>query len=184
MKQVKSLTVVGGGTAGLISAIILKMRCNIDINVIYSSNIGIVGVGEGSTEHFGEFMKFANINPSEIITECDATFKTGIFFENWSNKNYVHSVATEYSSTFGQYHNIYAKQISENKKSLVPKYILDNEYADSLLYNFDNTPGVNQYHFNTFKLNDFLIKIAKKNNIVFFDDEIKDVVLSEDGSIN
>ena len=49
MKNVKSLTVVGGGTAGLISALILKNRSNLEVNLIYSSNIGIVGVGEGST---------------------------------------------------------------------------------------------------------------------------------------
>ena len=39
MKQVKSLTVVGGGTAGLISALILKKRSSLDVNLIYSSNI-------------------------------------------------------------------------------------------------------------------------------------------------
>lgn len=184
MKQVKSLTVVGGGTAGLITAIILKIRCNIDVTVIHSSNIGIVGVGEGSTEHFSEFMKFANIKPSEIINECDATFKTGVLFENWSNKKYMHSVWSDYSSNFGQYFNIYAKQISENKDIFFPKYLYDNLCPKDFILDFDNFPKVNQYHFNTFKLNDFLIKIAKKNNITFFDDEIKEVILKEDGYID
>ena len=39
MKNVKSLTIVGGGTAGLISALILKERSNLEVNLIYSSNI-------------------------------------------------------------------------------------------------------------------------------------------------
>ena len=36
MKQVTTITVVGGGTAGLITAIILKKRLNLNINLIYS----------------------------------------------------------------------------------------------------------------------------------------------------
>ena len=67
MKNVKSLNVVGGGTAGLIAALILKERSNLEVSLIYSSNVGIVGVGEGSTEHFAEFMKFIGIKPSQII---------------------------------------------------------------------------------------------------------------------
>ena len=44
----KKITIVGCGTAGLISSLILKKAFPlIDINIIYSSKIGIIGVGEG-----------------------------------------------------------------------------------------------------------------------------------------
>ena len=62
MKNVKSIAVVGGGTAGLIAATILRRRLNIKVDVIHSKNIGIIGVGEGSTEHFKEYLEFMNIN--------------------------------------------------------------------------------------------------------------------------
>ena len=58
--DVKSITIVGGGTAGLISALILqyKFSQNISFKVVCSSKIGIIGVGEGSTEHWEDFLKF------------------------------------------------------------------------------------------------------------------------------
>jgi hypothetical protein len=184
MKQVKSLTVVGGGTAGLIAALILKERSNLDINLVYSSNIGIVGVGEGSTEHFAEFMKFIGIKPSEIIKECDATFKVGIMFDNWvKNNKYIHTVTTPFAQTLGQYSNIYAKQISEGSNFIyqnnIEKNILSIKHID-----IDSFPPTNQYHFNTFKLNEFLKKRAIDKGINIFDDDILDIILDKNGYIN
>ena len=48
------IIVLGGGTAGYVSALILKERFRetINIKVIKSKDIGIIGVGEGSTEHW------------------------------------------------------------------------------------------------------------------------------------
>jgi len=184
MKQVKSLTVVGGGTAGLIAALILKERSNLKVDLIYSSNIGIVGVGEGSTEHFSDFMQFVGIKPSEIIKECDATFKIGVMFDNWiKNNKYLHTVSPPFNTQVGQYNSFYAKQILDNsnyvhansiEKNLVPKNAI----------NINANPPTNQYHFNTFKLNEFLKKIAIKKGINIFDDDITDVTLDENGYIN
>ncbi len=44
--KVKNITIVGGGTAGLISALILekKFRNHINIQIIKSDEIGIIGV--------------------------------------------------------------------------------------------------------------------------------------------
>ena len=51
---IKDIVVVGGGTAGLIAAMLIK-RTNpiINIKILESSELGIIGVGEGSTEHWG-----------------------------------------------------------------------------------------------------------------------------------
>ena len=184
MKQVKSLTVVGGGTAGLIAALILKERSNLDVNLIYSSNIGIVGVGEGSTEHFKEFMSFVGIKPSQIIKECDATFKIGVMFDNWiKDDKYLHSVHFPFNTRFGQYLGVYAKQISENSKYIysdkIEKNLISTKHID-----VDLNPPTNQYHFNTFKLNDFLKNMAISKGINVVDDDIVDVSLDEYGYID
>jgi tryptophan 6-halogenase len=183
MKNVKSLTVVGGGTAGLISALILKNRSNLEVNLIYSSNIGIVGVGEGSTEHFKDFMNFIGIKDSEIILECDATFKIGVMFDNWiKDKKYLHSVYHPHASKSGQYLNVYGKQIPENL-NLYPESIVNNLIPPRAI-DVDSSAPTNQYHFNTFKLNDFLKKKAVAIGINVFDDDIVEVELDETGFID
>ena len=51
------ITIVGGGTAGLATALIFNVRLKSQIRIIKSDKIGIIGVGEGSTEHWDDFMK-------------------------------------------------------------------------------------------------------------------------------
>lgn len=175
--------IVGGGTAGLITAIILKRRLDIEVDVVYSKNIGIVGVGEGSTEHFNEFMKFAGIDSHTIIKECDATFKCGIMFENWSEKPYLHSVGGVYITKAGQYPLAYGKLLSEGAEKINSQHPWDNKVDKSFL-NRESNPPYNQYHFNTFKLNEFLTKFAKELGVKFFEDDIKHVVIKDNGFID
>ena len=181
MKNVNSVLVVGGGTAGLISAIILKRKLDINVDVVYSKNIGIIGVGEGSTEHWKEFMDVAGIDQYTLLKECDATFKSGIMFEGWTDKTYFHNVIDPYSKQSGQYHCVYGKQISENNP-LTSK----NIWGSRINKWFVNKPEefhAFQFHFNTHKLNDFLIRVAKSLGINFYDDEIVDLKFHDDESI-
>ena len=53
----KNIIVLGGGTAGLVSALIMKRTFDVDITIVKSEEIGIIGVGEGSTEHWLGFFK-------------------------------------------------------------------------------------------------------------------------------
>ena len=182
MKNVKKVLVVGGGTAGLISALILKKKLNIQIDLVHSKNIGIVGVGEGSTEHWREFMQFIGIDPYTLIKECDATYKSGIMFKNWGDRDYLHSVVAPFDSKISQYFFVYAKQIAENSTYINPKSNWDSK-INSWHISRPETPPVNQYHFNTHKLNEFLTKIALSMGIGIIEDDINDVVLDSDGSI-
>jgi flavin-dependent dehydrogenase len=182
MKNVKRILVVGGGTAGLISALILKRKLNIKIDLVYSKNVGIVGVGEGSTEHWREFMQFIGIDPYTLIKECDATYKSGIMFKNWGQRDYLHSVVSPFDSKISQYPYIYAKQIAENSTYINPKSNWDSK-INSWHISRPETPPVNQYHFNTHKLNEFLTKIAKSMGIGIIEDDINDVILDEEGYI-
>lgn len=185
MDQIKKISVVGGGTAGLVSALILNTRFpNLDISLIRSSRIGIIGVGEGSTEHWNEFMQYIGVNFRTVIKECDATFKCGIMFKGWAKEDYLHSIGPEAQIRNGQYLTVYGKLISENS----PNKMLNPSLSwESKLYSYrlnpESGPAWNQYHFNTHKLNDFLTRVAIEKGIKIVDDEINDVVLKEDGSI-
>ena len=118
IKTPTSIAVVGGGTAGFVSALILKKKFpSLKISIIRSTKIGIIGVGEGSTEHWKTFLNFLEIDHKEIIKECDSTLKCGIMFSNWSDKDYLHSIQVEYNQKFGQYSHVYANLIGSGKDS-------------------------------------------------------------------
>lgn len=180
------ISVVGGGTAGLIAALILKTRFpKININLIRSSRIGIIGVGEGSTEHWNEFMQYIGVSFETIVKECDATFKAGIMFRGWSDEDFMHSIGPEHEVKNGQYPSVYGRLVSGQypNKAINPSLSWENRIYEHRL-NLQNGPPWNQYHFNTTKLNDFLTKVAMEKNISIIDDEILEVVLDKDGSID
>ena len=185
MNQLKTLSVVGGGTAGFVSALILKTRFpHLDVTVIRSQRIGIVGVGEGSTEHWNEFMQYIGVNFKTVIKHCDATFKSGIMFKGWSKQDYLHSTGPDLEIRNGQYYSAYGKIISENypNKMLNPSLTWENKVFKHFL-TADRAP-YNQYHFNTHKLNEFLTKVAELKGIRIIDDEIVDVTLADTGDID
>lgn len=184
MKNAKTITVVGGGTAGLVVALILKKYLAIDITVIQSSKIGIIGVGEGSTEHWSEFMSFMEFNYKELIQQCDATCKSGIMFKNWTEQDYLHNVNTDYGVQHAQYSYFFARQIAHGlpQVSMVNQQHFDSE-VNTWFVDQDQAPTF-QYHFNTHKLNQYLIKQCQRLDIHIVDDEISDVVLNDQGEID
>ena len=181
----KSIGVIGGGTAGFVTALILKSRFpHLKIDVICSSKIGIVGVGEGSTEHWNEFLKYIGVSWKSVINRCDATFKAGIMFKGWAEEDYLHSTNPDFEDKTGQYMYVYGNRISKGypEKSVTPnlvwKGLIDNRYFE------DKDPPFNQFHFNTHKLNSFLHEVAALKGVPVIDDEITDVMLNESGEIS
>jgi tryptophan halogenase len=183
MKCPKSICVVGGGTAGFVTALILKKSFpNFTIDLIESSKLGIIGVGEGSTEHWNEFAKFMNIDKQEMLKACDATFKAGIMFENWSETPYMQTVEGAYSQKYHEYPAQYADLHLKDRPLVSPEawnseVLLDDNFKEAM----DEFPVV-QFHFNTHKLNEYLHSLADKFNITVFDDTIIDVE-TKDGEI-
>lgn len=93
----QEIVIVGGGTAGWMSANLLAhswARHGTKITLIESSDIGIIGVGEGSTPYLRQFFQRLGIQESEWMPACNATYKCGIRFPDWSTQpgyeQYVH----------------------------------------------------------------------------------------------
>jgi tryptophan halogenase len=186
MKQFKKIIVAGGGTAGFVSALVLKTRFpQTTVQIVRSKKIGIIGVGEGSTEHWNEFMQYIGVKWQKVIQYCDATFKCGIMFRGWADNDYLHSIGPEYEIKNGQYPTVYGKLLASNapRKHINPSHVWDNKLFSNFL-NPESTSPYNQFHFNTNKLNDFLTKVVELKGIEIIDDEILDVDLNEQGEIS
>lgn len=173
------ITIIGAGTAGLVAAVVIKSKLpSYSVNVIESKKIGIIGVGEGSTEHWKVFCNECNIDINELIKETDATHKYGIRFENWSNNNpdYFHSIS--YYEIINGTIPIY-DYINYNNK-LLTSTLTHPAFIENKVLDTENPHlNTNQYHFDTFKLNTYLHKVAKEKGVIFFEDEILNINLNE-----
>ena len=176
------ICVVGGGTAGFIAATILKKFLDAEVTLVYSSKVGIVGVGEGSTEHFAEYMRFVGMDQYSIIKECDATYKAGIYFDGWTDKPYMHYVGPPFNDRVAQYSFVYGHQIARGDDMLVPNSVMNSE-MNKLFLNQRDYPPFNQFHFNTHKLNKYLQNFSENMGIRVVDDEIIDVSVEPSGNI-
>lgn len=77
--------IVGGGTAGWLTALYVKRYFpSTTVTVIASSEIGILGAGEGTTPHFITFLKEVNVDLPSVIKAAKGTLKSGIKFTNWN----------------------------------------------------------------------------------------------------
>jgi len=89
--------VVGGGTAGWLSALYIRYKSpSSEIVVVQSDSIGIIGAGEGTTPPFLQLMESLKIPLSRLLIETNATVKNGIKFVNWqgSGDYYYHGFAS------------------------------------------------------------------------------------------
>lgn len=187
MTKNKKIIVVGSGTSGLIVAMMLKTRFeNFEIEIISSEKIGIIGVGEATTEHLKRFLKYVDIPVKDLIENTDATIKLYIKFVNWGKKDFYHNVGPFEIQELNKYFYNQAAVIKENlsKEFIIsdPAYIYGK--VDSYFVEKDNGDVSNQYNFDTFKLNKYLINFAKKMNIKFYDDIIDDVFFDEKGFVS
>jgi tryptophan halogenase len=89
-EPLRKITIVGGGTAGWLAAAFLNRFCKskdgkqaIEITLIESPNIPIIGVGEASLPGMVMLLHQLGISEAEFFKQTDATFKVAAHFINW-----------------------------------------------------------------------------------------------------
>src|SRR5690606_14989298 len=90
----KKIIVLGGGTAGWLTALLTReFYPEFDITLVESQEIGILGAGEGTVPHFTALLDLLRIPVAALVKECNATIKAGIKFSNWhgDGTTYFHS---------------------------------------------------------------------------------------------
>ena len=163
-----SILIVGGGTAGWMTALYLacKLQRKTQITLIESQQIGTIGVGEGSTPYLKQFFTDLGIAESEWMPATDATYKSGINFEDWTNYS-------EYGSYFHPFFNEFDKKPAEmffynsglRRRGFDANATPDNYFTAAYIANQHRVPVPTSdpgfdidyaYHFDAGKLGEFL----------------------------
>lgn len=82
---IQSVVVLGGGTAGWMTASYLKKAYpNLRITLAEAPGIPKIGVGEATVPNLQKvFFDFLGLKEDDWMRHCNAAFKVGIKFENW-----------------------------------------------------------------------------------------------------
>lgn len=85
MARQRSILIVGGGTAGWLTAAYLGQALGrrAQITVLESPGIGIIGVGEGAFPTIRGTLRRIGIDEARFVREAAATFKQGVRFDDW-----------------------------------------------------------------------------------------------------
>jgi 2-polyprenyl-6-methoxyphenol hydroxylase-like FAD-dependent oxidoreductase len=193
---IKSVVIVGGGTAGWMTAMILAnalIRKGVEISVLESPAVDIIGVGEGSTPWLRGFFDSLNIQESEWMPECNATYKCGITFDKWSTKpgfeSYFHPFASMLDNlTMTQFvHNAQARVNRADVHAHPNRFFIASRLADAHMapipannFPFDVWYG---YHFDSMLLGRFLHRKAVARGVKYRSCHVTHVNLNDRGDI-
>jgi tryptophan halogenase len=85
------ICIIGTGVAGLLSCNFLASNSLVEeVVLIGSPNIPSIGVGESTTLSMNALMNKCGIDLNEFVRETDASVKYGVYYENWSRRDYIH----------------------------------------------------------------------------------------------
>ena len=84
MKPVRDVLIIGGGTAGwLTAAFLAKLLTGVRISLVESQDIGILGVGEGTFPSIRGTLSTIGIDEARFLRAANGTFKQGVKFAHW-----------------------------------------------------------------------------------------------------
>lgn len=192
----KRIVILGGGTAGWITASALINRWaerDVDVTLVESPAIGTVGVGEGSTPRLKKFFDDIGVDESEWMPSCNATYKNGISFVNWSTKpgfeRYFHPFVSQVDkfTTTAFFFNTLARRQGVNVHAHPDRFSLtaclsENRQGPKPNENF---PFVNDYgyHFDAHLVGEYLKELAKAQGVKHLQARVTDVNQEPDGDI-
>jgi tryptophan halogenase len=90
MHQIRNIVIVGGGTAGWLTAGVIAARHNgqrehgFTVTLVESPNIPTIGVGEGTWPTLRATLRKMGVSETELFRHCNAAFKQGARFNRWT----------------------------------------------------------------------------------------------------
>jgi tryptophan halogenase len=203
----KNITILGGGTSGWLTALYVRQLFpESNIVLIKSSDIGILGAGEGSVPLLPTILTSLKINEKELLKEVKGTYKMGISFENWSGNGdkYIHGfgssnpslnttqITTKNPISIGlpangsQFYisNLISKNGNWNdlESSTALCYRNKSPYFVTKSGKIEQSVGFS-YHFDAHLLAKYLEKVGLSRGIGVVDNNVRDFLTNENGDI-
>lgn len=188
--------IVGGGTAGWMAASLMARFWAgkaVELSVVESPDIGIVGVGEGSTPSLKGFFDYLGIAEGDWMPACHATFKLGIRFCGWSDRpgyeSYLHPFPSDldHHSAPAFYYHAFARRNGADLPAHPDRFYLNSVLATKGLgphaeHHFPFHPAYG-YHFDAQLIGRFLSSWAAQRGVAHIEATVAEVERREDGDI-
>ncbi|MBB5153629.1 tryptophan halogenase family protein [Saccharopolyspora phatthalungensis] len=83
--MIRSVVIVGGGTAGWMSAAYLKaaFQDRVPVTLVESQRIATIGVGEATFSTIRHFFEYLDLPEQQWMPHCAASYKLAIRFQDW-----------------------------------------------------------------------------------------------------
>ena len=192
----KKIVILGGGTAGWMAANLFVKRWNrdqVEVALVESPDIGIIGVGEGSTPFLERFFRILEVADADWMPRCNATYKLSISFADWSPGSGIASYSHPFLSQVDHLHaDAFVTNCRTRRLGLDVNTQPDDFFINSLLV--DQRKGPQQpenfpfiigygYHFDAGLLGQYLGELAVSRGAEHVQTKIADVEMAEDGNI-
>jgi len=196
--QAKQLNIIilGGGTAGWMAAnIFMKKWSSKDVNItlIESPEIGIIGVGEGSTPTLKRFFETIEIPESDWMPCCNATYKLNIRFDDWSPKSGMASYSHPFTSQVDVHTsnafltNSRTRRLGLDTNTTPGDFLINGVLAQQGKGPIasENFPFIMEYgyHFDSHLLGKYLSDLGVSRGVIFKQAHIENVERKSDGDI-
>lgn len=184
--MIRRVTILGGGTAGLLAALSLKARLPaLEVKVLRSRELGVIGVGEGSTVGLPAYLHgLLKIDQADFHRRAAPTWKLGLRFVEWGPRERFH------------YSFAPSMRVRWNKLAKPTGYYCEEEMSDAgvtpalmeedriFLRLPDGGPQIQRdfgYHLENAQFVDSLEEYAVKRGIALFDETVAKVRRDETG---
>ena len=183
--MVKQVIVVGGGSAGFLAALSLKVRVpGLAVTVIRSKDIGIIMVGEGSTQSLPQALHgYLQIDPGEFYRRARPTWKLGIRFLWGSRPFFDYTFQPQLDRRREDLPNRNAHYASDDMEYVnLASSLMSHDKVFARNPNGEPLIGADvAYHVENAKFVGFLEAEAIRAGIPVLDDTVEDVRLDDRG---
>jgi tryptophan halogenase len=195
---IKTITIVGGGTAGWMAAALLSKMFvrGYTIRLIESEEIGTIGVGEATIPALRDYNRLAGIDEFEMVRATQATFKLGIEFVDWKSpgSSYIHGFGKVGQDIWWLHaHQLWLKAQARGRAKHFDHYALNCVAARKNKFCFPDPrnptspiAGIDYaYHFDASLFAAYLRKQSEGRGVERIEGRITDVTLRpEDGFVD